>query len=258
MAFQGTRVVITGAAGTYGRWIAQAFAREGAVLCLSDGRRDALDRVAAGLALPSDRLMTHQVELTSEPSIDQLVAMVRKAWQAPDVVVNAAGIYPFAGLLETSAELFDGIMAVNLRAPFLLCRGFARLMIEAGVEGSMVNIGSGAARRLRAGGVPYCVSKGALHRLSEGFALELAPHGIRVNVVEPGFSPRSEVAAFPEGYVETMRGGIPLGRESGPDDAANAVLYLCSDKASYVTGTSIAVDGGNSIGRLPARTETTP
>ncbi len=254
MSFQGTKVVITGAAGVYGRWITQAFAREGATLCLSDGRRDALDRLAGDL--DTDRLLLQPAELTSEASIDALVAVVEKAWGAPDVVVNSAGIYPFADLLDTSAELFDTIMAVNLRAPFLLCRGFARLMIAAGVKGSIVNIGSGAARSLRAGGIPYCVSKGALDRLSKGFALELAPHGIRVNEVEPGFSSRSESAVFPPGYVEALRGAIPLGRESGPDDAANAVLFLCSDKAAYITGTSVAVDGGNSAGRRPAKPKT--
>lgn len=253
--FQGSKVVITGAAGVYGRWITQAFAREGATLCLSDGRRDALDRLAADLDLgPS--LLLQPAEFTSEASIDALAAAVEKAWGAPDVVVNSAGIYPFADLLDTSTELFDTIMAVNLRAPFLLCRGFARLMIAAGVKGSMVNVGSGAARSLRAGGVPYCVSKGALDRLSKGFAIELAAHGIRVNEVEPGFSSRSESAVFPEGYVEALRGAIPLGRESGPDDAANAVLFLCSDKAAYITGTSVAVDGGNSAGRRPAKPKT--
>jgi 3-oxoacyl-[acyl-carrier protein] reductase len=253
MSFQNSKVVITGAAGVYGRWITEAFAREGATLCRSDGRRDALDRLAAELDIGPERLLLQPAELTSEASIEALVAAVGDAWGAPDVVVNSAGIYPFADLLDTSAELFDTIMAVNLRAPFLLCRGFARLMIAAGVRGSMVNIGSGAARSLRAGGVPYCVSKGALDRLSKGFALELAPHGIRVNEVEPGFSSRSESAVFPPGYVEALRGNVPLGRESGPDDAASAVLFLCSDKADYITGTSIAVDGGNSIGRRPAK-----
>jgi 3-oxoacyl-[acyl-carrier protein] reductase len=197
--------------------------------------------------------MIHPADLTSEASIEALVTAVERAWSAPDVVVNAAGTYPFADLLDTSTALFDTIMAVNLRAPFLLCRGFARLMIAADVKGCMVNLGSGAARSLRAGGVPYCVSKGALDRLSKGFALELAPFGIRVNEVEPGFSSRSEIAEFPDGYVEGLRAAIPLGRESGPEDAANAVLFLCSDKASYITGTAVAVDGGNSAGRRPAR-----
>jgi 3-oxoacyl-[acyl-carrier protein] reductase len=256
MSFQNSKVVITGAAGVYGRWITEAFAREGATLCLSDGRRDALERLAAELGIGPERLLIQPAELTSEASIEALVAAVEDAWGAPDVVVNSAGIYPFADLLDTSTELFDTIMAVNLRAPFLLCRGFARLMIAAGVKGSMVNIGSGAARSLRAGGVPYCVSKGALDRLSKGFALELAAHGIRVNEVEPGFSSRSESAVFPPGYVEGLRGNIPLGRESGPDDAANAVLFLCSDKAAYITGTSVAVDGGNSAGRRPAGAKT--
>lgn len=253
MTFENRKVVITGAAGVYGRWIALAFAREGARLCLSDRRADALEGLAGELGPHREPHLRHPTDLESDASIAELVATVEGAWGAPDAVVNAAGVYPFADLLDTDNALFDAIMAVNLRAPFLLCRDFARLMIAAGTGGSIVNIGSGAARNLRAGGVPYCVSKSALDRLSRGFALELAAHGIRVNVVEPGFSSQSELASFPPGYVERMRAGIPLGRESGPDDAANAVLFLCSDKASYITGTSIAVDGGNSVGRRPAK-----
>jgi 3-oxoacyl-[acyl-carrier protein] reductase len=92
MSFQGSKVVITGAAGVYGRWITEAFAREGATLCLSDGRRDALERLAAELDLAPERLLLQQAELTSEASIEALVAAVGDAWGAPDVVVNSAGI----------------------------------------------------------------------------------------------------------------------------------------------------------------------
>jgi NAD(P)-dependent dehydrogenase (short-subunit alcohol dehydrogenase family) len=121
--------------------------------------------------------------------------------------------------------------------------------LEHKIEGSIIHIGSGAARSLRLNGLPYCISKTALERLAKGFALELAPHGIRVNIVEPGFAPGSEMTTFPTGYVDTVLEGIPLGRSSGPTDAASAVLYLCSNAASFITGTSLSVDGGNSLGK---------
>jgi 3-oxoacyl-[acyl-carrier protein] reductase len=249
MEFKGRRVLVTGAAGIFGGWIAEAFVREGATLGLSDRRGDRLAERAGALGLDPARTLLHATELTEEDSVRDLARQVADAWGAPDVVVNVAGVYPRTGpLLDLDVAEWDRIMDVNLRAPFLVSREMARLMVARGAAGSIVNIGSGAARRMAAGSVPYCTSKTALERLSKGLALELAPHRIRVNVVEPGFAPGSEVSALPEDYVTAMRARIPLGRTSEKDDAAGAVLYLCSDRASFITGAVLSVDGGNSIG----------
>lgn len=256
MEFAGKRVVITGAAGVFGGWIAQAFAAAGARLCLSDVRREALDGVVGRLGIEPSRVLLHGTELTEAGSVAELGALVGREWGAPDVVVNNAGVYPRTGpLLELDPAEWDRIMDVNVRAPFLVAREMARLMVAAGVRGSIVNIGSGAARQMRRGSVPYCTSKAALERLSKGLALELAPAGVRVNVVEPGFAPGSEVSVLSPGYVEGMLARIPLGRSSGPGDAPGAVLYLCSGAAGFITGAVLSVDGGNSIGTfepLPA------
>ncbi len=248
-AFTGKRVVVTGAAGIYGGWIAAAFAREGAVLCLSDMRRDKLDDVAARLGLDPRATLLHGTDLTDAASIRDLAAQVALAWGAPDIVVNNAGVYPRTGVLINLEDAeFDRIMAVNVRAPFIVVKHMARLMVSQKVEGAIVNIGSGAARQMPTGSVTYCMSKTALERLSKGQALELAPHRIRVNVVEPGFAPGSDFSYLPPDYVERMTARIPLGRNSEPDDAAGMVLYLCSPAAAYVTGAVVSVDGGNSIG----------
>jgi 3-oxoacyl-[acyl-carrier protein] reductase len=98
--------------------------------------------------------------------------------------------------------------------------------------------------------VPYCVSKTALDRLTKGFAIELAEFGIRVNAVEPGFAAGSRVSAITDEHVAATVSAIPLGRPSSPQDAVQAVLYLCSEAAAYVTGATLTVDGGNSIGSL--------
>jgi 3-oxoacyl-[acyl-carrier protein] reductase len=249
MEFQDKGVVVTGAVGVFGRWIAAAFAREGAKLCLSDLRRDALEPLARELGLDQGRALLHATELADESSINDLAAQVRDAWGAPDIVINNAGLYsPKGGLLDYSVADWDRMFDVNLRAPFLVSREMAKLMIGRHIRGSIINIGSGAARQMRSGSVHYCTSKTALERLSKGLALELAPHGIRVNLVEPGFAPGSVVSPLPEAYVDGMRARIPLGRISGPEDAPSAILYLCSDRASFVTGAVLSVDGGNSIG----------
>jgi 3-oxoacyl-[acyl-carrier protein] reductase len=194
--------------------------------------------------------MTHVTELTDSASIDDLVATVQNAWGAPDILINNAGVYPSGFLLDIDAAEWDRIFDVNLRAPFLLARGFAKLMIAAQVKGSIVNISSGAARRMRRTVVPYCTSKTALDRLTKGFALEFAPFGIRVNAVEPGFAPGSSASPLTAAHVEATTAGIPMGRASSPQDAPNAIMFLCSAKASYVTGATLSVDGGNSIGSL--------
>ncbi|MBI3516017.1 MAG: SDR family oxidoreductase [Proteobacteria bacterium] len=248
MEFQDKGVVITGAAGVFGRWIAARFARDGAKLCLSDNRRAALDALAADLGLDASRTILHATELTAEASIVALAARVQEAWQAPDIVINNAGLYPKLGLLDLLAADWDRIFAVNLRAPFLVTREMAKLMIAAGRQGAIVNVSSGASRQMRAGSVPYCTSKTALERLTKGFALELAGHGIRVNAVEPGFAPGSTVSVLSDDYVTRMKARIPLGRTSGPGDAPEAIAYLCSERASFITGAVLAVDGGNSIG----------
>jgi 3-oxoacyl-[acyl-carrier protein] reductase len=123
-------------------------------------------------------------------------------------------------------------------------------MIAAGRTGSILNVSSGAARKMRATVVPYCVSKTALDRLTKGLALELATHGIRVNALEPGFAPGSVASPLPDAHVQATLAQIPLARASTARDVVDAALFLASDLAGFVTGTSLAVDGGNSIGSL--------
>ena len=135
------------------------------------------------------------------------------------------------------------MMDVNLRAPFLISRDMANLMVGAKRKGVIINISSGAARRMGMGSVPYCTSKTAIDRLTKGFALELAPLGIRVNAVEPGFAAGSEVSTLSDEYVKAMMARIPMGRASGPLDAPNAIMFLCSDEASYISGDTMFVDG---------------
>jgi 3-oxoacyl-[acyl-carrier protein] reductase len=248
--FAGRKVVLTGACGVIGRWIAGAFAEAGARLCLSDQRGDALVALAEELSVVSDGGIVHTTNLSDSSSIDDLVAKVEKTWGAPDIVINNAGVYPSGFLIDIDANEWDRIFDTNLRAPFLVSRGFAKLMIAGHVKGNIINISSGAARRMRRTAVPYCTSKTALDRLTKGFAIELAEFGIRVNAVEPGFAPGSTASPLTAAHVESTTAGIPMQRASLADDAPNAIMFLCSGKAAYVTGATLSVDGGNSIGSL--------
>ena len=251
------RVVVTGAAGVLGRWISQAFAREGAALLLTDRRAADLERLAAELREHGGDVETCPADLGQEQGVCDLLAAIGQRWDSPDVLVNNAGVYPHGAVLDTDASEVRSIFEVNVLAPFALSRGVAQLMVAAGVHGAIVNIGSGAGEAPATGGAAYAASKAALHMLTRAFCLELAPLGIRVNTVQPGFAPGSEVSHLADDYVTRMTSTIPLGRTSGPGDAPEAVLFLCSSKASFITGASLAVDGGRTAGTMrpmPART----
>lgn len=244
--FNGKKVIVTGAGGIIGGWIARAFAQEGAHVCLTDVDEARLATVKAGL--PGEGHLTVTADLTDAASIGALAQTLSETWGAPDILINNAGIYPSGFLLDISVEDWDRIMGINLRAPFLLSQLFAKQMIAAGKGGSIVNISSGAARKMRSTVVPYCTSKTALDRLTKGLGLELAEYGIRVNAVEPGFAAGSDVSPLTDEHVNTVTSSIPLGRTSSAADVAAAVLYISSSGASYVTGATLTVDGGNSIG----------
>ncbi len=246
--FKDKKVVLTGAAGVFGRFIATAFAQAGAKLCLSDMRGDGLAGLVEELGLEKGQYLSHETELRDAASNDDLVALVAREWGAPDILINNAGVYPSGLLLDTPVEEWDRVFDINLRAPFILSTGFGALMKNGGVKGNIINISSGAARRVRPTTVAYCTSKAALNHFSKGLAIEFAPFGVRVNVVEPGFAPGSLVSELSEEHVARVSANIPLGRTSGPDDVANAIMFLCSSKGQYITGAILSVDGGNSIG----------
>lgn len=246
--FESKVVVITGAAGIFGSWIADAFIKEGATVVLSDNRVDALHSYVHDGRWPEQQVLIVKTELTEMASLRSLVTEVQYRWESPDIVVNNAGIYPHAALRETDSEQWRRIMDVNLTAPFILIREFSDLMVAKGIQGSFVNILSGASVSVSKNGVPYSVSKAALHMLTRGAALELAQYKIRVNGVAPGFAPGSQVSLLDDAYIERMVASIPLQRMSGPTDAADAVLYLSSERASFITGILLPVDGGRTAG----------
>lgn len=243
----GKRVVVTGACGVIGTWIAQAFQQAGCVLCLTDTQEAALATLGAETAL-GDQGFVWPADLTDEGSIDALVAQVGARWGAADILVNNAGVYPSGFLLDISTREFDRIFDVNLRAPYILTKGIALQMIARKVQGSVINISSGASRKMRSTVVPYCTSKTALDRLTKGFAIELAEYGIRANTLEPGFVAGSSVSALSQTHIEKTVAAIPLGRPTSLADVRNGLYYLASSASSFVTGSTLTIDGGNSIG----------
>ena len=251
---KGKRAIVTGASGVIGRWLSLSLAEAGCDLCLTDARAADLDALTATLPMTGDSFV-QACDLMNDASMASLISAVGARWGAADILVNNAGIYPSAFLLDSSNADFDQMFGINLRAPFVLTKGIAMQMIAKGVKGSIINISSGASRKMRRTVALYCTSKTALDRLTKGFAVELAEYGIRVNALEPGFAPGSAVSALTPAHIASTTEQIPLGRAATRQDIGAALLYLASDMSAYVTGSTMTVDGGNSIGSLAVHQE---
>lgn len=247
--FEGKTVVITGATGVFGRALVKAFADQGAKLCLTDREMEPLQALLKEVSA-AEGSFAHVCDLKDDQSLKSLVDAVGTAWGAPDILINNAGIYPSFFLLDMSNDDWDAIFDINLRAPFVLSRDFGTQMVRKGVKGSIINISSGASRKMRRTAVAYSTSKTAMDRLTKGFAVELAEYGIRANAVEPGFAAGSTVSALSDTHISRVLANIPLGRPSDGNDLGNAVLFLCSAAGSYITGATLSVDGGGSAGTL--------
>jgi len=242
----GRKAFVTGAAGGLGLGIAKLFLAEGASVAIADIR--GVDEAVAALGGGS-RSLGLSVDVRDAGSVEAAISEAWDAFDGLDVLVNCAGIYPSNLIVDMSVEAWDSVIDTNLKGPFLCSRTVVKRWIEQGSEGYIVNVTSGAALRARPGAAHYCTSKAALEMLTRAFALEMAPHHIHVNAVSPGFfDVSSGVNKISPEYVEALVRTIPWGEGGRPDDIAEAVLFLCSPAARYITGTSLRVDGGYSTG----------
>ncbi|GAA3591409.1 SDR family NAD(P)-dependent oxidoreductase [Agrococcus terreus] len=241
-------VLVTGAGSGIGLEIARSFARLGDALTLVDLHAAPLEEAAAAaLEAGAASATTIAADLRGP---DAAEAVVAEAWAAApvDVLVSSAGVYPATPFLELDATTWDLVLDINTRAPVLLAVALARRAIEAGRPASVVSISSGAALRARPGAAPYSTSKAALEAATRAAALELGPHGIRVNAVSPGFvEVGSAVNPVTDEYAAAV-GDTPLGRRGRPDDIARAVVWIAGDEAAWITGEVLRVDGGSSTG----------
>lgn len=170
-------------------------------------------------------------------------AIVNRSWARMghiDVLVNNAGISVFQGTAELTDTVMDKLYQVNFRAPMLLMKETAKLMIDGGIAGNILNITSSRAERAYPGDAVYGGLKAALKRATESAALDLAPHRIRVNCIAPGATAVNDYAE----WQRRMSGRIPLGRMGQPADIGHIAVWLASDAASYVTGINLRADGG--------------
>lgn len=233
--------IVTGAAQGIGEACARRFAREGALVVLAD-----VDD-ARGLVLAAElgALYVH-CDVGDKAQVDALVARTMEAYGRIDILVNNAGIFRAADFLDISEADFDAVLRVNLKGAFLVGQAVAREMARAG-SGSIVNMSSVNGVLAIPTIASYNVSKGGINQLTRVMALALATRGIRVNAVAPG-TIATELAAkavlTSEEAKQKIMSRTPMGRLGTPAEIADAVAWLASDAASYVTGEIVTVDGG--------------
>lgn len=241
----GKVALITGAARGLGAAQARLLALHGAAVVIADLRDGQAAETAQAIAVAGGAASALHLDVTSEEAWAAAVAEVGRRHGRLDMLVNTAGINLRGPIAATSAADFAAVLAVNLTGPMLGMKHAAPLIARSG-GGSIVNITSNVSL-IPSRGASYTASKWGLRGLSKTAALEFAPDRIRVNCVCPGVVPTDINRGQP--YLETAPGQTPLGRIATADDIANAVLFLVSDEAAFITGMDMPVDGGFVLGK---------
>lgn len=230
--------LITGASGGIGACIARTAHRNGYRVALLDVNAQALERVASEL----DGAQVHVCDITDPEAIE---IMLDRLGAVPDLLVNNAGIVKFAPVLDISVADFRRVVDIDLTGAFIVSQAVARRLRDAGRPGNIVNISSIGGITPSPGTNAYAASKAGLAKLTELMAIELGPLGIRFNTVSPGFIDGGMSAGL-YANPQTRAGrsaGVPLKRLGTEQDVADAVMFLASDAASYISGHNLVVDG---------------
>ena len=249
IALTGKAALVTGGASGIGRAIAQLFAQQGAAVAIADVNATDGQALAGAIVESGAQAMFVKADVTRTEDARHAVQAAIARFGRLDILVNNAGTIRRATVVETSEEEWDLVMAVNVRSAFLFAKHALPMMAAAG-GGVVINIASGwglvGGRRAAA----YCASKGAIVQLTRAMALDHAGDHIRVNCICPGDTDtpmlRREAEELGEPAADFLADAArrPLGRIGKPEDVAHAALYLASDASSFVTGTTLVVDGG--------------
>ncbi len=238
----GHRAVVTGAGRGIGRACALALAAAGADVVALSRTTTEIEAVASEIKAAGGYAEALRCDVTDPAEVAERLG----ALDAVDVLVTSAGTNIPEPFLDVSPAHLDALLAVNVRGTFLAAQAAARRMVESAAGGVIVTVSSQMGHVGAAGRTAYCATKHAVEGLTKAMAVELAPHGIRVNAVAPTFVETPLTRPFladPEFRADVMR-RIPLGRTGRPEDVAAAVVYLASPAARMVTGASLLVDGG--------------
>jgi glucose 1-dehydrogenase len=241
----GKVALVAGAGGGIGGAGAEGLAREGAAVACADIDAAAAEAVAARIRAAGGRATAMALDVRNRSAVDDAVAATVREFGRLDVLLDCAGISDGASFLDLDFDKWERVIAVNLTGMFHLGQAAARQMLRQG-GGSIINVTSQLAEVARPGSANYIASKGGGRSLTHAMALDLAPHGIRVNAIAPGPTLTGLTRAR---YADPERRGatiaqIPLGRLGDPQDLVGAILFLASDESRWATGSTVTVDGG--------------
>ncbi|MCA9900848.1 MAG: SDR family oxidoreductase [Ardenticatenaceae bacterium] len=248
-------VVVTGAGSGIGRATAVAFAKEGAIVAVVDIDLQKAETTVAEIAKMGGDALAIQADVSQEADWIEVIARVKGAYGRINILFNNAGIGGDGKpLMELDAADWDRLMAVNLRGIFLGCKHILPALIETG-GGAIVNMSSSTAGwDTIFGGGAYMASKAGVTQITKNVALEAAPYGVRVNAVCPGIietrlssAQAGADEAEQDAFFDHFRQRIPLGRVGQPEDVATAVLFFASDEARHITGSTLLIDGGQTL-----------
>ena len=231
--------IVTGASGGIGRAIAERLAEEGAVVVVNYGKNaDGAKEVVAGIESRGGKAVAIQADMGKVADARRLVQTTMRRFGRLDILVNNAGITLAKSLAETTEEEFDQLFAVNVKGPYFALQEAAKAIAEGG---RIVNISSGGTHLSFAGATAYLGTKGALEQFTRGLAQELAPRGVTVNTVSPGFT---DTTMLWESLRKEAVERTPLKRLGKPQDIADVVAFVVSEQGRWLTGQTIQAGGG--------------
>ena len=244
MLLDGKTALVTGASRGIGRAIALRLAAEGASVAINyAGNTAKAEETKAAIEAAGGKAALFQADVSDSAQVEQMVAAVTEAFGTIDILVNNAGITRDGLLMRMKEEDFDAVLDTNLKGIFHVTKAVSKLMMKKRA-GRIVNMTSVVGIMGNAGQTNYAAAKAGVIGFTKSAAREFAARGITVNAVAPGFIATDMTAAMPEKAKEATLAAIPLRRMGEPEDVANAVAFLVSDQASYITGQVVKVDGG--------------
>jgi NAD(P)-dependent dehydrogenase (short-subunit alcohol dehydrogenase family) len=247
---EGRVALVTGASSGLGRHFAQVLAQAGATVIVAARRAQSLESLCSEIAEAGGRASALPLDVTDSASVNRIFSDLA-SMGGLDILINNAGVTATQSVLDLSEQEWDQVVDTNLKGNFLVAQGAARLMKAQGRGGAIVNIASILGLRVAGHVAPYTTSKAGVVQLTKAMALELARYGIRVNALCPGYIEtdlNQDFFAREAGQAMVRR--IPQRRLGRPEDLDGPLLLLCSAAGSYITGASLAVDGGHLVSTL--------